>query len=117
MSMDTEKSNCNEGQEEAGMVEEIKRLCGDGAVMWTIHAAERMTERDISKEDVLNAIASGEAIENYPDDCPFPSVLLYGNDIHVVCGLGKGVVTVVTAYRPSLDKWEPDMRTRRRKKQ
>ena len=92
-------------------------LCGDGAVVWTTHAAERMTERDISKDEVLNAISSGVLIENYPDDYPFPSVLLYGNDIHVVCGLGRDVVAVVTAYRPSLDKWEPDMRTRRRTKQ
>ena len=97
------------------MVEEIKRLCGEGAVIWTNHAAERMTERDISKEEVLNAISSGESIENYPNDYPFPSVLLHWKDIHVVCGLGRGVIAVVTAYRPSLDKWEPDMRTRRRR--
>ena len=97
------------------MIEEIKRLCGEGAVMWTTHAAERMTERDISKAEVLNAIASGEAVENYPDDFPFPSVLLCGKGIHVVCGLGRDSVVIVTAYRPGLDKWEPDMRTRRRK--
>ena len=100
------------------MVEEIKRICCENSknIIWTSHVARRMAERDISKEEILDAIEQGEVIKRYPDDRPYPSVLLYGNGLHVVCGLGKGKVSIVTVYRPSLDMWEPDMRTRRGRK-
>lgn len=97
------------------MVEEIKRLCREEAFILTLHAVDRLLERGISQEEVLNAILCGEAIESYPDDYPFPSVLLHGDGLHVVCALGElqgePIAVIVTAYRPSLDRWEPDMRT------
>ena len=100
------------------MVKEIKRLCREGAFVLTLHAVDRLLERGISQDEVLEAIASGEVIEDYPNDYPFPSMLLYGNGIHVVCALGeysgKPIAAIVTAYRPSIDRWEPDMRTRRK---
>ena len=35
-----------------------------------------MQERDISRADVKNGIATGEIIEDYPDDFPNPSCLI-----------------------------------------
>ena len=50
---------------------------------------ERMQEREISRADVKKCVLEGEIIEDYPDDFPHPSCLIFGytiNDkiIHVV---------------------------------
>ena len=34
--------------------------------------------------------------------------------IHIVCGISDNYVHMITAYRPNSDKWEEDMKTRRR---
>lgn len=48
-----------------------------------------MQERDISRADVKKCVLEGEIIEDYPEDFPHPSCLIFGytiNDkiIHVV---------------------------------
>ena len=43
-----------------------------------LHAAQRMLERSISAADVLVVLISGETIEDYPEDTPFPSQLTLG---------------------------------------
>lgn len=50
-----------------------------------------MQERDISRLDVKNGIATGEIIEDYPDDYPNPSCLIFGYNVnghilHIVVG-------------------------------
>ena len=35
-------------------------LCADSKIIWTKHCLERMQERDISRADVKNGIATGE---------------------------------------------------------
>ncbi|MFQ7788552.1 MAG: DUF4258 domain-containing protein [Blautia massiliensis (ex Durand et al. 2017)] len=35
--------------------------------LWTQHCLQRMQERDISRADVKNGIATGEIIEDYPE--------------------------------------------------
>ena len=37
-----------------------------------------MLERGISRSEVFEALLSGEEIENYPNDTPFPSALFLG---------------------------------------
>ena len=92
----------------------IRKLCHDGAVEWTDHAAKRMLQRGITRMEVRQAILTGEIIEDYPDDYPYPSCLVLGdNKLHVVCGIGEGRLWIITAYRPSTEKWESDLRTRK----
>ncbi|MBR6259734.1 MAG: DUF4258 domain-containing protein [Oscillospiraceae bacterium] len=76
-----------------------------------------MLRRRITKHQVIAAILNGKIIEQYPDDYPFPSCLILNTDgraLHVVCGLAPSEVWIITAYYPGLNKWEPDMKTRRR---
>ena len=40
-----------------------------------------MQERDISRNDVKNGIATGEIIEEYPEDYPNPSCLIFGYSV------------------------------------
>jgi hypothetical protein len=33
------------------------------------------------------------------------------NPIHIVAGLGEGSIQIITAYAPTIDKWECDLTT------
>jgi hypothetical protein len=52
-------------------------------------------------------------LSNYPSlavellfDYPFPSCLINGENIHIVCSIGEGRLYIITAYRPLPDQWE-----------
>lgn len=99
-------------------LERIKNLCAEENLRWTMHIMTRLLQRGISLDDVIHAIKSGEIIENYPDDYPYPSCLIlgYGKDaqaLHVVCGANENELWLITAYRPSLEIWSEDLKTRR----
>lgn len=101
---------------------DLQKLCGDRAIRWTAHVLKRLLQRNISQADVIQAIQSGEIIEDYPDDYPFPSCLLLGTDVngdalHVCCGLGHGEIWMITAYHPNFDEWEADLKTRKKVQQ
>ncbi len=99
-------------------ITDLQKLCKSGAIRWTLHVLERLLKRGISQDDVIQAINSGEIIEQYPDDYPYPSCLLLGNTdtgaaLHVVCGLGDSEVWMITAYHPDPEEWEADLKTRK----
>lgn len=83
------------------------------------HAVRRMFKRSVGRDEVLDAIAGGEVIEEYPDDTPFPSYLLLARTqeriLHVVVARDRdhGHCYVVTVYPPDPDLWEPGFRTRK----
>ena len=94
----------------------IRQLCAIGALRWTDHAIERTLKRGISREDVKYIVMNGEIIEDYPEDYPYPSCLIFGkmhngNPFHVVCGIGKGELWIITAYSPNLNKWNNNFKT------
>jgi hypothetical protein len=80
-----------------------------------------MFARGLKEDAVLSVIRTGEVIEEYLNDLPYPSVLLLGVvgdlPLHVVLGIDSvgEVCYVVTAYEPDPHWWKPDFRTRRRR--
>lgn len=88
-------------------------------IEWRRHALERMAEQDIQRSDVLETLLSGEMIEDYPEDEPFPSGLFLGwravRPLHVVAAFDDegDRAYVITVYEPDLRHSEPDFRTRR----
>ncbi len=99
-------------------IETLRELCNVGSIKWTKHCLERMQERDITIADVKNCIIHGEIIEDYPDDFPNPSELIYGVDIdgrvlHTVCGTDGKVIFAITAYYPDSEVFMQDLKTRR----
>jgi hypothetical protein len=60
-----------------------------------------------------------EAIEDYPQDMPFPSCLILGwvkdKPYHALVSLDEnsGIGYIITAYEPSTEKFGPDFRARR----
>ena len=58
-------------------------------------------------------------IEEYPDDFPNPSCLVFGYTVngrilHVVTGCDNMQIYIMTAYYPDLSKFEDDFKTRRK---
>ncbi len=47
-------------------------------IIYTRHARARMFERQIKTDVVESVVETGTTIETYPDDKPFPSMLLLG---------------------------------------
>ena len=96
-------------------------LCAGAKIIWTKHCLERMQERDISRADVKNVIVTGEIIEEYPEDYPNPSCLIFGYTInnrilHIVAGCDNINIYTITAYYPDTKKFESDLKTRRKGK-
>jgi hypothetical protein len=84
----------------------------------TYHVAKQCEKRGIKGKDVINAILTGEIIEDYPEDFPYPSALVFGYSVenkimHVVAGVGNGMLWIITAYYPDEDRWESDFKTRK----
>ena len=77
-----------------------------------------MFERGISIEDVRLVLYTGEVIEDYPDDFPYPSRLMLGwsgkRAVHVVAAhnADDDETIIITAYDPDPARWTPDLRRR-----
>ena len=97
----------------------LKIAVEKGYIEWQRHALERMMGRGISRETVKKILLSGEIIENYPDDTPYPSALFFGwfeeEPFHVVAAFDSlsEYCFVITAYKPDLEHFEPNYKTRR----
>ena len=103
-------------------IEFIRKLCVNKNMRWTNHVLVRMLKRNITIPDVENALMTGEIIEQYPNDYPYPSCLLLGltvnnKYIHVVCGTNALELYLITAYYPDPDEWSEDFRIRKEKSQ
>ena len=100
-------------------INELISLCADlDNIIISQHAFVRLRERGITTDGVIDGIRSGEIIEQYPDDYPYPSCLVLGwlvnnKPIHIVCGVGDGKLWIITAYIPGTDKWDDDYKTRK----
>lgn len=76
-------------------------------ILFLPHAIRQISrlERMISKEEIRDAIFHGESC-----------LLLYAagqRPVHVVCAPRAEYLAVITAYRPSPDKWSDDFRVRK----
>jgi hypothetical protein len=91
-------------------------------VFWTYHINLRLKTRNITSEVVLYALMNGVVIEQYLEDLPLSSYLFLGRDkegrpLHIVVAIDRKEknIRIITAYRPSLEYWNTDLKTRRRK--
>ena len=99
-------------------IADIQSFYSQSRIKWYKHAVERMQERDISREDVKNCIMNGEIIEDYPDDFPHPSCLIFGHTvkgrvIHAVVSMDSENIGIITVYFPNTEKFESDLKTRK----
>jgi len=77
-----------------------------------------MFERKISAEEVRYVLETGEAIEEYPDDTPYPSRLILGcykgPIIHFVAANNRldEEIIVITLYEPDPSEWDQECKKR-----
>ena len=77
-------------------------------------------DKMITTAEVRYVVFNGEIIEDYPEDKRGHSCLIFGipnsrRPVHVVCAPKEEYLAIITAYIPSLEKWEDDFKTRRKK--
>lgn len=75
------------------------------------HAVDQSIVRRIGMQELREAVAAGEIIEDYPDDKYGPSCLIFGETssrrpLHVQCSYpSRTPVRIVTLYEPTPDRW------------
>ena len=97
------------------MLEHLRACFTADRALYTRHARDEMRQEGfgpIHEQEVFEAIRSGKIIEDYPDDEPYPCVLVYGRTaadrpIHVVCAYADDddLAIVITVYEPDPARW------------
>ncbi len=83
------------------------------------HAIKRMHERRITEAEIHQALETGQVIESYPNDTPYPSALLLGmagtKAVHVVYAENSegSERIIITVYEPEPTIWHDNLKTRR----
>lgn len=100
-------------------IEVVQMYFNAQKIVLSDHIRGRMQGKNISMFDIINGISTGEFIEDYPKAYPYPACLILGytnnKPIHICIGIGSKSGIFITAYWPSLDKWECDYKTRKKK--
>lgn len=88
-------------------------------LIFRVHAVQRMFERGVTVNDVRAALTTGETIEDYPHDTPYPSRLVLGwigvRPFHMVVAENAPAreIIIVTVYEPDPTRWDSDLKRRR----
>lgn len=99
-------------------IETLKQMNKPEKIALTKHAKDRLQERNITVNDIINGIATGEIIRQYEDDRPLESCLILGFSennkyIHIVVSNDTEYIYLITAYYPNPEQWEDDFKTRK----
>jgi hypothetical protein len=100
------------------LIEQIRDKIARHQYELSEHCVGASIVRHISVQELDEAIASGEIIEDYPDDKYGPSCLIFGftlayRPLHIQCGYPtRPLVKIITLYEPDSNEWI-DFRIRR----
>lgn len=93
-------------------IENIVSAIRNNRVRITDHADEEAQADSLSFDEIYLSVFQGEIIEDYPDDRPYPSCLIYGNTfsdepVHSVWAYNESTqwVVLITVYRPDARQW------------
>ena len=93
------------------MIAEIRRKVADGLYEYAQHAMDQSILRHITVEELRDAIASGQIIEDHPDDKYGPSCLMLGftrssRPLHIGCSYpSRPLLKIITIYEPDPGQW------------
>ena len=92
------------------MLERILKQVRDQNVRLTQHALQEMAEEDFTLDEIVEAIASGQILEDYPRHrrgacCLVNGLTATGRPVHVVCTTARPTLIIITVYEPTLPKW------------
>ena len=102
---------------------QIRKSFKSESVFYTRHAKFEMENEEFGRildHEVYEAICNGKVIEKYPEDKPYPSVLILGRTktnrpLHIVCAYNQdeNLAIIITVYHPNPNLW---IRYERRRK-
>lgn len=108
--------------DKSGFIRAIRKSA-EQKIIYTLHAVDEMNAEEdmITADEVQDVICHGEIIEDYPEDKRGHSFLVFGisrhkRPVHVVCAPKDDYLAIITAYVPTLDKWQKDYVTRRKER-
>ncbi|MDH5186504.1 MAG: DUF4258 domain-containing protein [candidate division WOR-3 bacterium] len=92
------------------LLAQIKKQASTENIRITQHAQQEMVEENIKLDEVLEAIATGQILENYPEHrrgacCLLNGSTKNGRSLHIVCTIGQPVLIIITVYEPKLPRW------------
>ncbi len=78
----------------------------------TDHADFEAFEDNLTFDEISHSVLHGEVIEDYPEDRPYPSCLIYGHTVngepvHSVWAYDRDLrfAILITTYRPDPERW------------
>lgn len=97
-----------------------KHICAQAAaenIRITLHAQQEMVEEEVTLDEALEAIATGQILENYPVHrrgacCLLKGLTRKGRPLHIVCTTARPVLIIITVYEPKLPKWTTPIQRR-----
>jgi len=100
------------------VLEHIRTQADIENIRITQHAQQEMTEEDITLDEVLEAIATGQILENYPEHrrgacCLLNGVTKKGRPLHIVCTTAQPVLIIITVYQAKPPRWTTPIQRRR----
>ena len=101
------------------MISDIRDKVRTGLFEFSRHAVDLTILRGIRVEEIREAIASGEIIEDYPDDKYGPSCLILGfsrmlRPLHIQCSYpSRPLIKIITVYQPDNRHWQDGFRARK----
>lgn len=93
------------------MIDELRSKIAAYQFEFTKHALDQSILRGITVQELREAIAAGEVIEDYPEDKYGPSCLVFGltksnRPIHIQCSHpSRELVKIITLYQPDPEQW------------
>lgn len=103
-----------------GMIEDIRAKFARDEFEFSKHATDQSILRNISVQEMREAVKLGEIIEDYPEDKYGPSCLIFGftqakRPIHVQCSYpSRPIIKIVTVYEADPAEWI-DFKVRRQR--
>ncbi|QTA86151.1 DUF4258 domain-containing protein [Desulfonema magnum] len=93
-------------------IHKIIRAIETNCVNITLHARKEAKDDSLRLDDIFFSTCHGEIIEDYPDDFPYPSCLIYGRSssddpVHSVWAYDSEneIAVLITVYRPDPERW------------
>jgi Domain of unknown function (DUF4258) len=101
------------------LILEIRRKFAEEQFEFSKHAVDQSILRQVRVQEIREAIANGQIIEDYPDDKYGPSCLISGlteaqRPIHIHCSYpSRSLVKIITLYEPDPQRWDANFIQRR----
>jgi hypothetical protein len=102
------------------LIAEIRRKVAESQFEFSKHAVDQSILRQIRVQEIREAVANGQIIEDYPDDKYGPSCLICGwtqarRPIHIQCSYpSRPLIKIITVYEPLPQQWNDNFTQRRR---